>query len=647
MGLTRREHALGMPALRPFALATCFVGAVGAAGATGSGPAAPADGPWRILVLNGTDPTLPAFVAIDRAMRAVLAAPGAHPAELYAETLDMARFPGPEVEPDLVALLRRKYATRPIDAVVAVAPPGLDFAQRYHDVLWPSARIVYHSVPYESLVGRTLRPQTTGLMSRLDVAGTAALALRLLPAARRLVVVAGASSFDHDMAVSARAQLEPMARRIAVDYWLGLRMDELVDRVAHLPPDAVVLSLTISRDADGRTFVPRDAMARLAQASSVPVFSVYETYLGHGIAAGMVDDYGERGRQAAELVQAALASPGATVPPRSEMPSICVADARQLRRFDIPVSALPRNCDVKFAELTAWERYRWQIVAALVLMMSQSLLIAALVWQRRRRLRAEGDKHVARTELAHAARLASMGELTASIAHEIKQPLSAILAHADTAELLLESGAPPRSELQRILAEIRRDNLRANDVITRLRDLLGRHVMARRPLDLNEAIGDALRVVDPEARRRGVEIVTDLDGGLLPVSGDSVHLQQVVLNLVLNAMDAVQAVENGPRRVTVSTRELAQGAQVTVADSGIGIDPSVAARLFESFITTKPHGLGLGLSIAHSIVEAHGGTIEVVAGVERGAVFRIVLPTTGGEADVVPSGAWSAGVAAP
>jgi PAS domain S-box-containing protein len=249
------------------------------------------------------------------------------------------------------------------------------------------------------------------------------------------------------------------------------------------------------------------------------------------------------------------------------------------------------------------------------------------------RKHAEEELQVARSHLAHASRLALAGELMASITHEIKQPLSAILARVETAELLLETNAPSLPEIQRILAEIRKDDLHASDVMTRLRDLLRRHTMERRPVDLNETISDALAMVHAEARQRDVTVVTQLASGLPPIIGNHVHLQQVVLNLVLNGMDAVAGVEESARRITIGTKAIVNGVQITVADNGWGIDPAIAPRLFESFATTKSHGLGLGLSIARTIVEAHGGTIEATAGAGHGAVFRVALPTTGLDVD--------------
>jgi signal transduction histidine kinase len=609
-----------------------------------------ADRPWRIVVLNGTDPYLPAFVAIDRATRAALTAPGTHPAEIFSETLDMTRFPGGELEPEMLALLRRKYAERQIDAVIAVTPVALDFAQRHRDSLWPDAWIVFHSVSEEDLRERTLLPMTTGVPFRRDVAGAADLALKLWPAARRMIVIGGSSAFDKAVTAAAREQLRPLAQRVEVEFWVEQRFEDLVLRIAQLPKSAVVVQLSIYRDASGRTFVPREAAAQLATASTVPMFSLFESFIGNGVAAGSFDDFDRRGRKTAELVQAALTAHASSAPPLAAVvPSICIADARALRRWNISEGSLPSGCALQFADPSAWQRYRWQILAGLAIILSQSVLIAALILQRRHRRRAEVDTQAARTELAHAARLASMGELTASIAHEIRQPLSAILAHADTAELLLEADTPPLAEIQRIVEEIRRDDLRASDVITRLRDLLGKHAMEHRPMDLNEAIGDALHVVDAEARRRGVTIGTELASGLPPIIGDRVHLQQVVLNLVLNGMDAVAAVEESERRIAVGTATLWNGVQITVADNGAGIDPAIAPRLFESFATTKARGLGLGLSIARSIVEAHGGTIAAEAAVGRGTVFRVVLPGRRGDVggDGMPAESASSGTSSP
>jgi C4-dicarboxylate-specific signal transduction histidine kinase len=232
----------------------------------------------------------------------------------------------------------------------------------------------------------------------------------------------------------------------------------------------------------------------------------------------------------------------------------------------------------------------------------------------------------ANQKLAHASRLAVMGELTASIAHEINQPLGAILANADAAELLLEAGHQRLDEVRRILADIRKDDLRASEVVRRIRELVRSQQFERQPLDLNEVIADVLQLLGADAARRGVALEAALAPGLPVVRGDRVHLQQVLLNLLLNGMEAMADTPNPRRRLTVRTEVNGGGVEVAVTDNGCGIPAATLSRLFESFFTTKADGLGLGLSIARSIVEAHGGRIWAENRPEGGATFRFTMP---------------------
>jgi signal transduction histidine kinase len=233
----------------------------------------------------------------------------------------------------------------------------------------------------------------------------------------------------------------------------------------------------------------------------------------------------------------------------------------------------------------------------------------------------------AQAEAAHASRLALVGELTASIAHELNQPLGAILSNSDAAELLLESAGPQLDDIRQILADIRRDDLRASEVIKHLRALLRKREVELLPLDLNEVVADALRLVDGESRRRGIEVETELSAVLPAVRGDKTQLQQVLLNLVLNGMEAMAESSAAKRRLTVQTAgDPNEEAEVAVTDTGPGISPDRLPRLFDAFFTTKEYGMGLGLSIARSIIESHGGRIWAEKNTDGGAVFRFTLP---------------------
>jgi PAS domain S-box-containing protein len=232
----------------------------------------------------------------------------------------------------------------------------------------------------------------------------------------------------------------------------------------------------------------------------------------------------------------------------------------------------------------------------------------------------------ARRELAHAGRLALMGELTASIAHEINQPLGAILTNAVAAEMMLEASAPALDQVRDILADIRKDDQRASEVIRRLRTLLSNRQMEIQPVDVNEVSSDVVLLVRAEARRRGITVASEPAADLPHVRGDKVHLQQVLLNLVLNGMDAMGDMP-GERRLTLRTGVKEHGSvEIAVTDTGHGILPDRFPRLFDPFFSTKKDGLGLGLSIARSLVEAHGGRIWAENNPEGGATFRFALP---------------------
>ena len=250
------------------------------------------------------------------------------------------------------------------------------------------------------------------------------------------------------------------------------------------------------------------------------------------------------------------------------------------------------------------------------------------------RKQAELEAARQRADLAHAARLTIAGELTASVAHEINQPLGAILSNIETAEILLaksllESKHPEIEEVQKILADIRQDDLRASEVMRRMRELLRKQELELKPIDLNAVTSSVLRLLETETRRRGVEIEEQLADTLPVVRGDVIHLQQVLLNLVLNGMEAMSESSESKRRLTIRTAYDGKGdVEVTVEDSGPGIPPERLPRLFGSFFTTKTHGMGLGLSIVRSIVEAHGGRIWAENNSSGGACFRFTLPGT-------------------
>jgi C4-dicarboxylate-specific signal transduction histidine kinase len=246
-----------------------------------------------------------------------------------------------------------------------------------------------------------------------------------------------------------------------------------------------------------------------------------------------------------------------------------------------------------------------------------------------RRKRAETEARRQRNELAHLSRVTMLGELSGSLAHELNQPLTAILSNAQAAQRFMTSPDVDLDEVRDILADIVEQDKRAGAVIHRLRLLLKKGEVQQQPLDVNDLVRDVLKLITNDLANQGVAMQAELVPSLPTVKGDRVQLQQVLLNLLMNACDAMNSNASADRQIVVCT-ELANGGDVrfSVSDSGSGLAPEQLAQVFEPFFTTKAHGLGLGLSVCRTIISAHGGRLWATNNLEGGATFQFTLPVS-------------------
>jgi C4-dicarboxylate-specific signal transduction histidine kinase len=242
--------------------------------------------------------------------------------------------------------------------------------------------------------------------------------------------------------------------------------------------------------------------------------------------------------------------------------------------------------------------------------------------------RAELETHELRANLTHLARVNTLGALSGSLAHELNQPLGIILSNAQAAQELLLQQPPDLAEVQAILADIVAANRRVSDVIVRLRALLKRGMVSVQRLPLNEVIEEVLRIVQADFIERGVTVVLELAPSLPSIMGDRVQLQQLLLNLILNAAEAMSANAPGARRIHLQTVFDRDNVRTSVRDEGGGLTAD-GERLFQPFYTTKPQGLGMGLAVCRTIIDAHHGRLWAEPHPERGAVFYFELPVAG------------------
>jgi signal transduction histidine kinase len=613
--------------------------------------AAPAAGaadpePRHVVILNAADPYLPAFQLLDRAFRDTVRAGYTAPLELHAETLDMHRFPRAQLDREVLALLRGKYRDLKVDVVVAAAPIALDFAERNRDEIWPGATIVFHSVPVGVLSeGRSLAPRTIGLPVRLDFGPTLALALRLLPGARRIAVVAGTGDPDRRNLALARPALERLAGALDIRYLVGLTLADTLAAVRALPADALVLYLSVYRDADGKPLVPRDVLTQVAAASPVPAFGVFETYVGSGIAAGSIATYATQGQHAGELVARVLKGED---PERigSQAPATarCIADGRQLQRWDIDEGLLPADCEIRFRELTAWQQYRWQIATGLAVILAQAALIVTLVVNRRRlrrarneardelgrRTQAEGLAARLRNRLGRFARERSLGAMATAISHEINQPLIAIQNYAQAARRRLAGGDDDRAKLTELFAKIEGQAERAGAITQRVRSLVSASEPVLAPTPPRDLLDEIIRIMAPEIESRGCRVAAEGAADLPGVMVDALQVELVLVNLVRNAMQSACRDESRGRQIRIDARRAGEReVQFSVADQGPGVPPDRAEDIFEPLSSGTSGGMGMGLSICREIVQAHGGRLWYEPNPAGGAIFRFTLKAAG------------------
>lgn len=626
LALVRSRLARGSP-LTLFALASLL--ALATLSWVGGNAARAQEKARRVLMLYPYSNLFPVSVITGEAARKRMTERSRQPLELYSDFLDLGRFSGEAHETRTARYLVDKYRDRKPDVVMVLGPQSLRFAVKYQADLGFDVPIIFCCTSRARLAALNPTGNVTGIISAFDLTKTLALAQRLQPDASHIVVVAGATEFDQQSAQIARRQLASYEQKYDTKYLVGLRYDDLMEDLKRLPRDTIVILLTMFADSTGRLFISPEIVQEITNAATAPVYAPYETYLGRGVVGGHMDSFDRIGDEMADLTLDILAgaSPSSLVP-RATSGDADRVDWRQLKRWKISESSLPPGVEIRFREFTLWEQYRWQMLGTLAVVLAQAAVIAWLYFEYNRRRIAERELRRRVLEVIHLNRTATASGLSASVAHELIQPLGAIQSSAEAAALYLKADPPNVERVEQILANIRRDDQRAADIIRHFRGLFKRRdAIELQEFDLRDVVQDALRILESEALKRGVALSVNHAEGSLPVRADQIHLQQVILNLMVNGMDAMQNCAPGSGMMSIQTALVGESAiEVLVTDSGAGIPPEKLNEVFDTFYTTKRQGTGLGLSIARTIIEIYGGKISAENRSEGGAVFRFTLP---------------------
>ena len=717
-------------------------------------PSASAEGPRRIFLLEGLTPTQPAAVQTIEAFKQRLVERKAGDVEVYTDYLDRGRFRGPEADQRMVQFLNAKFAKAPPDLIVPISRGATEFMARYRDQIVPKVPVVYCCTPTSTTDPLDVRPDMPGIVVEYDWVGTLALAERLQPNAKTLVIVSGSAEVDRAWQQDAVRSLQRYLKKYETKLLVTYNHGEVVDELSRLPRDAIVILMPIFGDP-GRSSNPSTNAAELARASSAPSYSPVATLFGGGIIGGHMDSYIGQATKVADMALDVLAGKDpATFPHQTKFPLQTRVDARQLERWGFPAAALPRGTSLEFQRPALWDQYRNIVLLVLLAFVVQVGVIALLLLQKHKRQAAEkllkesedrmafsaastntgiwrldvasgrlwatahcrrmfgiapdvpltwalfhdavhpddyqtfaewvqsvattdhpmavefrialpnetprcyacqhytvsdGDgkpvqvsgifidvtarknaeaqAELQQKELTHIMRVAALGELSGGIAHELSQPLAAILANAQAAQAMLAGRNYNKNEIAEILEDIVQEDSRAGQVIHRLRRLLKKGDHQSAVISFNDLIKSTLGLLHSELMNRKVKIETNLQTNLPLISGDSVQLQQVLLNLMINAMEAMASTPPSRRMITIGTRTTAEGCvEVSITDHGHGMSPENLKRVFEPFFTTKERGLGLGLSICSTIVQSHRGRLNLTNTSGGGMIATVSVP---------------------
>lgn len=835
--------------------------------------------PRRLLLVSSDSHNSVGLVEIDHALRRALADGLSEEVELEidVEHLDLLDYSGNSARADqlLVELLRNKYASRQPEIVFPIGAGALRFVLAHRTALFPKASVLYAHVLPEDVASVPRQPFLGGVVSDLGNGQELEAILHILPKTKRVILIVGNGPVEQRYLPVFRRELQPLAHRVNLDWWIGVPLPEIERRVAKLPEGTAILYLGVYSDNEKAEYLPTLALERISRASTTaPVFGALSHWVGRGSVGTGRFSLASNGSQLGALALRVMRgeSAGAIGPVQARQVPLSF-DARLLERWNIPRDRLPERSQIFFEEKSLWREHKGLMVTVISVILAQGLLLAGIIsqklartkaeraesesrdlyasvanslderiallaadgtilwanrawrefarahegralepgnsyltcvkdaigrgqadatrtleslhavlsgrepsrrlefsspvgdpwryemriaalkrhdggalvtlqdvtdrWQSEERVRlaleslpfatflldsagtielvnAEAERlfryeradllgrpltlvvpefnvqntsgeqaganepivsgirgdgsevpvhlrartlgmaaktmilvsindlserrrlaaevHRLREETAHFGRVAAVGEMSAAIAHELNQPLAGIMMNCQAAQRLLARESFTIPDVIETFGDIMADARRAGEVIQRLRLMLRKEAPDVRPIDLNETVKLVQRLVANDLSLKRSMLELELTEDLPLVVADRVHLQQVILNLLLNAADAMSEVALDYRRIVVRTRPgIQHTVDLEVRDSGPGIAPEVMPHMFEPFFTTKPSGMGMGLAIVRSIVESHGGRIVCANAASGGAVFTVTLPAAGGQ----------------
>ena len=492
-----------------------------------------------VLVLDQSSAFLPFNAAVANAIRATVNADSRWQISFYSELLDANRFFGPDYENNFVQFLKAKYRDRPIDVVVVFGVSALDFMVRRRDEIWPSVPVVFAAIDEATIASLTVPKNVTGATMQLTLQDMVKVARMVVPDLKAVAMV-GDPLERQTFYRHFKDEMPAVAAQYKIINLMDLPLGELKTRLGSLPDTSAVIYTGIYYTSEGVSYVPAELTSQIAEWANRPVVINVSSYLNKGAVGGYIVQTNPIGQQAGRLALRILGGESASDIPVVKVPSQLIFEWPALQRWKISEALLPPGSEIQFRVPNVWEQYRLQILAILAVLILQGVMITWLLYERWRRLAAEAQSMQQMHEMARMNRFATAGELSASLAHEIRQPLAAISASGRAGISWLKRQVPNLDEVGEALEMVVKESLRADDVIKGVKAMFKQELTARTKVNLNQLVQQVIALAGGPLHSNNIALEMNLTDEVPPlVMADPIQLQQVILNLLMNAVEAM------------------------------------------------------------------------------------------------------------
>ena len=571
----------------------------------------------NILILFSQTSGTPAYHVILDGIRLKLTEEFKDLYNLHIEYLETEKYQKFSYPKEKFALYNQKYKNVKLDLLILVGPDILTIVKNNADstlLNLPTVSIDHDFSLYGANSDLLLNRKTAVVGIKFNIGSSISAALNIFPKTTSVYFVSGVSKLDSLVMTISRLEAKKIEDKRKITFLTDISMDEVLRSVSKLPENTIVIVPSFQMDSRRVLYYTPESMRLISKAANAPVFTYSDMGFGEGVMGGYIASYRKVGLKTGETAVKILngTDPNSIKINETDIYEY-VFDWRALRRWKIENSNLiPKESNVLFEEITFFGKYKWIISLVILIVFFQTILIMALVKMNRRQKlmnRQLVETKYKINEIFHEDRISNTSQLTASLSHELNQPLTAILSTAQAGIRFIDSGKTTPELMKELLANIADNDKRAASILNSVRGLMKLEKREKEKVNLNSLINEVVDLYRSKALELQSKLNLQIPDKSVFIWADSIQIQQVILNLISNASQSLEKTNGRNKMISVTETIENENVIVSVRDNGMGIDESVKDKLFKPFVTSGRQGMGIGLTICRSIIEDHHGTI--------------------------------------